>query len=200
MYRFFFKRGIDILIAAIVLLIASPFLLLVIVVLAFSNKGNVFFFQRRPGLNGELFKLVKFKTMLDLYDEHGKPLPDKDRITPMGRFIRKTSMDELPQLINVLKGDMSLVGPRPLLERYLSLYNDVQRKRHDVCPGITGWAQVNGRNALSWQQKFELDIYYVKNVSFKLDIKILVLTFVKIFKASDINASQATTMKPFEGN
>lgn len=200
MYKIVFKRVIDIVVAAIVLLVASPFLIFVIVVLAISNKGSVFFFQKRPGLNGDLFKLVKFKTMKDLYDEKGKPLPDKDRITPLGKFVRKTSMDELPQLINVLKGDMSLVGPRPLLERYLPLYNEVQKRRHNVKPGITGWAQVNGRNALSWQEKFSLDVYYVDNISFMLDMKILLLTFVKIFKTSDINASQATTMKPFEGN
>lgn len=200
MYLRFIKRWIDFLLAFIILVIVSPLFLGLIVLLAYFNRGNVFFYQNRPGKNEQLFGLLKFKTMLDLVDQEGNLLPDKDRITPVGKFIRQSSLDELPQLINVLKGDMSLVGPRPLLVKYLPLYNENQRRRHQVKPGITGWAQVNGRNTISWHQKFSLDLYYIDNVSFGLDLKILLLTFAKVFKGKDVNASQNTTMQPFNGN
>jgi undecaprenyl phosphate N,N'-diacetylbacillosamine 1-phosphate transferase len=200
MYTSVFKRVIDFVIALIILILLSPIIIGVILLLVMYNKGEVFFVQKRPGKNEDIFGLIKFKTMRDLFDFGGNPLPDKDRITPIGKFIRKTSMDELPQLINVLKGDMSLVGPRPLLIKYLPLYSDFQKRRHEVKPGITGWAQVNGRNAISWQKKFELDVYYVDHLSFVLDMQILFRTFIKVFKASDINGLEATTMKPFTGN
>ncbi len=163
------------------------------------NRGTPFFIQSRPGKNEKVFNLLKFKTMRDAYDENGKPLPDKDRITPVGAWVRKLSLDELPQLINVLKGDMSLVGPRPLLVKYLPLYNDEQKRRHDVKPGITGWAQVNGRNAINWNKKFELDIWYVDNISVVLDVKIFYLTIVKVFKREGVNVDQNNTMTPFNG-
>lgn len=200
MYQLFFKRLFDIVIATLVLIISMPLLILVIVLLAYYNKGKIFFFQKRPGLNEKTFQLIKFKTMKDAYGIDGNPLPDAERVTPIGKFVRKTSIDELPQLINVIKGDMSLIGPRPLLVKYLNLYNDFQKRRHEIKPGITGWAQINGRNAISWEERFALDVFYVDNVSLLLDLKILVLTFVKVFKGSDINASNATTMKSFEGN
>lgn len=199
MYRSVFKRGLDILFSLIILILLSPLIIGVIIVLALNNKGEVFFFQKRAGKNEKIFVLIKFKTMRDLFDSQGKLLLDKHRITPIGNLIRKTSIDELPQLINILKGDMSLVGPRPLLIKYLPLYTNFQKRRHEVKPGITGWAQVNGRNAISWQKKFELDVYYVENLSFALDVKILFLTFVKVIKGSDVNASNATTMQPFNG-
>lgn len=200
MYISVFKRVIDFVIALIVLILLSPIIIGVILLLVIYNNGEVFFVQKRPGKNEVIFGLIKFKTMRDLFDSEGNPLPDKDRITPIGKFVRKTSMDELPQLINVLKGDMSLVGPRPLLIKYLPLYSDFQKRRHEVKPGITGWAQVNGRNAISWQKKFELDVFYVEHLSFAMDVQILFLTFVKVFKGSDINASEVTTMSPFNGN
>jgi lipopolysaccharide/colanic/teichoic acid biosynthesis glycosyltransferase len=199
MYKLLFKRVIDLLIALIVIALVMPLLIIVIFLLALHNRGNVFFVQKRPGKNEKIFGLIKFKTMRDLFDSEGKPLPDKDRITPIGKFIRKTSIDELPQLFNVLKGDMSLIGPRPLLIKYLPLYSDFQKRRHIVKPGITGWAQVNGRNTISWQKKFEHDVYYVGHLSFMLDVKILFATFVKVFKAADINADKLTTMQPFNG-
>jgi len=199
MYKYVFKRGLDLLFALTILILLSPLIVGVIIVLALNNKGNVFFFQKRAGKNEKIFVLIKFKTMRDLFDSEGNPLPDKDRISTIGNFIRRTSIDELPQLINILKGDMSLVGPRPLLVKYLPLYSNFQRRRHEVKPGITGWAQVNGRNAISWQKKFELDVHYVENFSFVLDVKILFLTFIKVIKGSDINASNATTMQPFNG-
>ena len=163
------------------------------------NKGTPFFIQSRPGKNEKVFNLLKFKTMRDAYDENGKPLPDKDRITPVGAWVRKLSLDELPQLINVIKGDMSLIGPRPLLIKYLPLYNNEQKRRHDVKPGITGWAQVNGRNSIDWNKKFELDVWYVDNISAILDLKILYLTIVKVFKREGINVDQNNTMTPFNG-
>lgn len=165
-----------------------------------TTNGRPFFTQQRPGRHGKIFRLIKFRTMRDLYDENGNQLPDKYRITKIGRFIRSASLDELPQLINVLKGDMSLVGPRPLLVKYLPLYNSYQARRHEVRPGITGWTQVNGRNSLSWNEKFELDIWYIENISLLLDIKILWLTFSKVLKREGINAADAATMKPFNGN
>jgi lipopolysaccharide/colanic/teichoic acid biosynthesis glycosyltransferase len=182
------------------LLVLFPIILMIFFFLLLANKGLPLFFQDRPGKNNKIFRLVKFKTMNERKDTNGKLLPDKDRLTPIGRFIRSTSMDELPQLINVLKGDMSLVGPRPLLVKYLPLYNPQQARRHEVRPGITGWTQVNGRNSLSWNQKFELDIYYVDNLSFTLDIKILCLTIVKVFKREGISQSGEATMKAISGS
>jgi len=178
----------------------SPVLFGVSVVLIIVNKGTPIFYQQRPGKNGVIFKIIKFKTMNDKKDINGNLLPDRFRLTNAGRFIRSTSMDELPQLINVLKGDMSLVGPRPLLVKYLPLYNATQARRHDVKPGITGWTQVNGRNSVGWEHKFDLDIWYVDNISFKLDMKILWLTVLKVFKREGINAADAATMKPFTGH
>ena len=168
--------------------------------LAFANGSKVFFWQDRPGRNGKVFRLFKFKTMNDRTDATGKLLPDKDRLTGIGRFIRSTSMDELPQLINVLKGDMSLVGPRPLLVKYLPLYTPEQARRHEVRPGITGWTQVSGRNSLSWEEKFKLDVWYVDHLSFALDIKILWLTLIKVLKREGINQAGQATMEAFKGN
>lgn len=198
-YLKFIKPLGDFLVAFLLLLIAAPFLLLIVLCLSIANKGKVFFIQPRPGKHGHLFKLLKFKTMTDERNEHGVLLPDKDRITTVGRFIRSTSLDELPQLINVLKGDMSLVGPRPLLVRYLELYNDFQHRRHEVKPGITGWAQVNGRNAISWEDKFTFDVWYVDHVSFAVDLKILVKTITKVFRREGVNASENKTMTAFKG-
>ena len=199
MYQKYFKHLIDKLVALVVLLLASPVLLLVTVALWFANDGKPFFFQLRPGLKGKIFKIIKFKTMNDRKDANGIRLPDGDRITPVGRFVRKTSMDELPQLINVLKGDMSLIGPRPLLIEYLSLYNKRQSRRHDVRPGITGWAQVNGRNSVSWPVKFELDVYYVENVSLLLDMRIIYWTIRKVIKSEGISSATSATMEKFKG-
>lgn len=199
LYSGFLKPLSDFLIAFVVLLLLSPVLLLLIVLLGIFNKGSVFFFQERPGKNGKIFKVIKFKTMNDRKDADGKLLPDAVRLTKVGKFVRTTSLDELPQLINVVKGDMSLVGPRPLLVKYLPLYNAKQARRHEVRPGITGWAQVNGRNAISWEQKFELDVYYVDNLSLGLDIKIIYLTVLKVIKRSDINTDGVATTIPFTG-
>ena len=200
MYPQFFKPLIDKTIAGILLLLTLPITLLVSGLLYFYNDGKAFFFQLRPGLHGQIFRIWKFKTMNDRKNKQGQLLPDHERLTAVGKWVRKTSLDELPQLINVLKGDMSLVGPRPLLVEYLPLYNTRQRRRHEVKPGITGWAQVNGRNAISWQQKFEYDVWYVENISFFLDLKILWLTAMKVVKSEGINASQTTTMEKFTGN
>lgn len=200
MYPQFFKPLIDKTIAGILLLITLPITLLVSGLLYFYNDGKPFFFQLRPGLRGQIFRIWKFKTMNDSKNKQGELLPDHERLTAVGKWVRKTSLDELPQLINVLKGDMSLVGPRPLLVEYLPLYNLRQQRRHEVKPGITGWAQVNGRNAISWQQKFEYDVWYVENLSFFLDLKILWLTAMKVVKSEGINASQTTTMEKFMGN
>ncbi len=177
-----------------------PIILIVYFVLFWQNRGACFFIQKRPGKNGEVFKIVKFKTMNDKRDTEGNLLPDSERLTPIGKFIRKTSLDELPQLINVLKGDMSLVGPRPLLVEYLPLYNAEQRRRHEVKPGITGWAQVNGRNTISWEDKFKLDIWYVNHISFWLDMKILWLTIVKVFAREGISQQGQATMEEFKGS
>lgn len=193
------KPLFDKLFAALALLVTSPFLLIGIVALAIVNKGKVWFIQSRPGRNGRIFRVVKFKTMTDERDVNGNLLSDDVRLTPVGKFIRKTSMDELPQLVNVLKGDMSFVGPRPLLVEYLPLYNATQRRRHEVTPGITGWAQVNGRNAISWKQKFDYDVWYVDHQSFFLDLKILLLTVVKVFKAEGISGENTATMERFRG-
>lgn len=188
MYKHYFKRGIDCFVAFTILLIIWPILLAITIWLHFINKGaGAFFFQERPGKNEKIFKVVKFKSMTDERDEQGDLLPNKQRITKVGEFIRKTSIDELPQLFNVLKGDMALIGPRPLRVDYLPLYTERQRKRHDIRPGMTGWAQVNGRNTISWTKKFELDIWYVDHVSFSLDLKIVYLTIMKVLKRADIN-------------
>lgn len=201
MYKFFFKRVLDFSIVFCVLLLIWPILLLITVWLHFANKGaGAFFFQDRPGKGGKIFKVIKFKTMTDERDENGKLLPDADRLTKMGRFVRSTSIDELPQLINVLKGDMALIGPRPLLPQYLSLYSKEQARRHEVRPGITGWAQVNGRNAISWTKKFELDVWYVDHCSFLLDLKIFFLTIKKVFIREGISQEGQATMEFFNGH
>lgn len=200
MYTRFFKRFIDFIGALIILLLASPILLVSSLLLFFANSGKIFFVQKRPGLNSEIFKIIKFKTMNDKRDSNGELLPDDKRLTKIGYWVRKLSIDELPQMINVLKGDMSLVGPRPLLVDYLALYSDEQNRRHDVRPGITGWAQVNGRNTLEWKKKFEYDVWYVDNCSFWLDIKILFLTVAKVFKTEGISSEKSVTMERFLGN
>lgn len=199
MYRSFFKRLLDILIATIIFVIAFPLFVITTILLFIVNKGKPFFFQKRPGKNERIFSVVKFKTMTDEKDSSGKLLPDHLRTTGVGRFVRKTSIDEIPQLLNVIKGDMSLVGPRPLLVSYLPLYNEVQRRRHDVTPGITGWAQVNGRNTISWEKKFEYDVWYVDHYSFLLDVRIMLLTILKVFKREGINAEDTIPMRPFIG-
>ena len=182
------------------LVILSPLILLVALLLAIYNKGSgAFFKQERPGKDGKIFKVIKFKTMTDERGKDGSLLPDAERLTKVGQIVRSTSVDELPQLINVLKGDMSLIGPRPLLVEYLPLYDKEQAKRHNVRPGITGWAQVNGRNAISWEEKFKFDVWYVKNISFKLDLKILFLTVAKVFKREGISSKKSVTMEPFNG-
>jgi len=200
MYNLFFKRFIDFVISLFVLVILFPFILVVSLCLIVSNHGKTFFFQQRTGKNERFFKVIKFKTMTDEKDALGNFLPDAKRITTIGKFIRSTSLDELPQLINVLKGDMSLIGPRPLLIQYLPLYNKEQSRRHEILPGITGWAQVNGRNAISWQKKFEYDIWYVDHVSFLLDMKIFYLTIKKVFIREGINSESSATNDAFEGN
>jgi undecaprenyl phosphate N,N'-diacetylbacillosamine 1-phosphate transferase len=200
MYKSFFKRTIDFLAAFFALLLISPIFLLLILFLAIANDGKPFFVQRRPGKNGVVFSIIKFKTMNDRKDANGNLLPDADRLTKVGSFVRKTSLDEIPQLLNVVKGNMSLIGPRPLLVQYLPLYNDFQKNRHNVRPGITGWAQVNGRNAISWEKKFKYDVWYVNNISFVLDIKIVLLTIKKVFISEGINADNVATTEPFIGN
>lgn len=200
MYRVFFKRFLDILVSVIGLIIASPILIVVFCILGFQNKGSIFFFQERPGFRQKAFKIIKLKTMTDEKDADGKLLPDNQRITKAGKIIRRLSIDELPQLLNVLKGDMSLIGPRPLLFKYIPLYSEEQLRRHDVRPGITGWAQVNGRNSISWKQKFDFDIYYVDHLSFVLDVKILWLTFIKVIRTEGVNQTLDRPMQPFNGN
>jgi lipopolysaccharide/colanic/teichoic acid biosynthesis glycosyltransferase len=200
-YSRFFKRPIDFLLSLTALTVLSPLLLIVTLWLHFANKGGgAFFRQERPGKNARIFRVIKFKTMTDERDAEGRLLPDDKRLTRVGRFVRSTSIDELPQLINVLKGDMSLIGPRPLLVRYLPLYSAEQARRHEVRPGITGWAQVNGRNAISWGRKFELDVWYVDNLTLWLDIKTVFLTIRKVLVREGINSSVETTMEPFTGN
>ncbi|MEL7251482.1 MAG: sugar transferase [Bacteroidota bacterium] len=194
------KRLFDIFIAIVVLLISSPIFLVTCLLLMVQNSGTPFFLQQRPGRAQQPFFIIKFKSMNDKKDENGQLLPDIERMTAIGRWVRKLSIDELPQLINVLKGEMSLVGPRPLLMKYLPLYSDEQQRRHDVLPGITGWAQVNGRNSISWSKKFELDIYYVDHCSFELDLKILWMTVLKVLKREGINQSAARPMQPFNGD
>ena len=200
MYRLFFKRLLDLIVAIIMLLLLSPVFIAVFITLMVANRGKAFFYQSRPGLNEEIFKIIKFRSMNDKKDKNGNLLPDEDRLTKVGLFIRKTSLDEIPQLLNVLIGDMSLVGPRPLLISYIPLYNEHQKKRHLVKPGITGWAQVNGRNAISWQQKFAYDVWYVENCSFLLDCKILWMTLSKVLKREGISSSTSATMEAFKGN
>lgn len=199
MYRKVVKPIADFSAALIGLILLSPLFLLITLLLSIANNGKPFFFQLRPGMNGKIFKIVKFKTMNDKKDANGQLLSDAQRLTAVGRFVRKTSLDEIPQLINVLKCDMSLVGPRPLLTNYLHLYNDFQNRRHEVKPGITGWAQVNGRNAISWEKKFEYDVWYVEHISFILDLKILFKTMLKVIKSDGINAANAATIEPFNG-
>ena len=200
MYRKLIKPFLDLLVAFVALLFLSPFLLFFILLLSFANRGNPFFLQKRPGKKGEIFRIIKFKTMTDARDAEGNLLPDSQRLTATGKFVRKTSVDEIPQLINVLKGDMSLVGPRPLLPEYLKLYSPRQQKRHEVRPGITGWAQVNGRNAISWNRKLELDVWYVENLSFIVDLKIIWMTFLKVIKSEGVNTANMATTEPFNGN
>ena len=200
MYKNFIKPVIDFVLALVGFLFLSPVFVMVTIGLFFANDGKPFFFQLRPGKNGKIFKIIKFKTMTDKKDENGNLLPDADRLTKIGSFVRKASLDEIPQLLNVIKGDMSLVGPRPLLPKYLELYNDFQRRRNEVKPGITGWAQVNGRNSISWEKKFEYDVWYVDNVSFLLDIKILILTVLKVVKSEGINEQGQATSNEFKGN
>ncbi|QRE51696.1 sugar transferase, partial [Flavobacterium psychrophilum] len=187
MYKLFIKQIIDFLVSLVAVVILTPLLLIITIGLFFANNGKPFFFQLRPGKNGKIFKIIKFKTMNEAKDAQGNLLSDAERLTPIGKFVRKTSLDEIPQLLNVLNGDMSLIGPRPLLPQYLHLYNNFQNRRHEVKPGITGWAQVNGRNAISWDKKFELDVWYVDHISFSLDFKILYLTIIKVLKSDGIN-------------
>jgi lipopolysaccharide/colanic/teichoic acid biosynthesis glycosyltransferase len=199
MYKSTIKTLIDFIASLIVLLILSPLLIVVAVLLTLQNNGTPFFFQTRPGKNQKAFQIIKFKSMTDEKDKFGNLLPDHQRLTNFGKAIRKLSIDELPQLINVLKGDMSLVGPRPLLFKYISLFSKEQIRRHEVKPGITGWAQVNGRNSISWTRKFELDVEYVNQISLGLDIKILYLTILKVVKSEGVNQSEARPMEPFNG-
>lgn len=200
MYKIYLKRPFDFLAALFGLLILSPIFIIVTIALFFANQGKPFFFQERPGKDERIFKIIKFKSMNDKKDKDGNLLPDAERLTKVGSFVRKTSLDEIPQLINVLKGDMSLIGPRPLLPKYLPLYNEEQKRRHEVLPGITGWAQVNGRNAISWKQKFEYDVYYVNHLSLALDIKILLMTIKKVIKTEGVNQTKDRPMMPFDGN
>ena len=201
-YSHYIKRVVDFLAALLLLILLSPLMLAVIIVLHFANKGaGVFFAQDRPGKHERIFKALKFKTMTDERDADGHLLPDGDRLTPVGRFVRSTSIDELPQLINILRGDMSFIGPRPLLVQYLPLYSAEQHRRHNVTPGMSGWAQVNGRNTISWTRKFELDVYYVDHISLRLDLKILFLTIRNVLSRKDINTTDGTsaTMDSFNG-
>lgn len=200
MYKHFFKRLFDLMAALAAFLLLSPIFLVTTVLLAFANSGKPFFFQLRPGKSGRVFRIFKFKTMNDKKGSDGELLSDAERLTSIGRMVRQLSLDEMPQLLNVIKGDMSLVGPRPLLVEYLPLYNERQAKRHDVLPGITGWAQVNGRNTLDWYTKFEYDVWYVENASFWLDLRILTLTLKKVFIKEGINADNSATMEKFRGN
>lgn len=201
MYKHFLKRFFDFCISLTALFVLSPVLIVITLWLTIANKGaGAFFTQERPGKDGKIFKVIKFKSMTDERDESGKLLPDAQRLTKVGKFVRSTSIDELPQLINVLKGDMALIGPRPLLVQYLPLYSPEQARRHEVRPGITGWAQVNGRNTISWKEKFELDVWYVDNISLNTDIKIIFTTIKKVLHRADINSATAATMEAFNGN
>ena len=201
MYKHFFKRVFDFVISLIALICISPILLGVTIWLHFANKGaGAFFFQERPGKNAKIFKVIKFKTMTDERDSEGDLLPDEQRLTKVGKFIRSTSIDELPQLINVLKGDMALIGPRPLLVQYLPLYTEEQARRHEVRPGISGWAQCHGRNAISWSEKFKLDVWYVDHCTLWTDIKVIFITFKNVLMRKDINSATAATMEAFNGH
>lgn len=201
MYQHFFKRLIDFTLALLAIICLSPLLLIIIILLYFANEGaGVFFLQERPGYKGKIFKVIKFKTMNEKKGEDGKLLPDLLRITKVGKFVRATSLDELPQLFNVLKGDMALLGPRPLLKQYLPLYTPEQMRRHDVRPGISGWAQVNGRNNLTWGEKFKLDVWYVDHISFVLDVKIIFMTLMKVVKSESINNADTANKNITEAN
>ena len=200
MYKFFFKPLLDFVLSFLGLIISSPIFLVVFIALLFANKGKVFFLQNRPGKNGKIFKIIKFRTMNNKRDAHGNLLPDVERLTKIGKLVRKTSLDEIPQLINVLLGNMSLIGPRPLLPEYLPLYNDFQKKRHHIKPGITGWAQINGRNAVEWEKKFKFDVWYVENMSFFLDLQIMFLTLKKVLKLEGVNREGEATNIAFKGN
>lgn len=199
MYKGFVKGILDFVLALIGFCVLIPFFIILTILLAAANKGTPFFVQQRPGKNGKAFHVIKFKTMRDAIDARGEQLPDDQRLTKVGKWVRSTSLDEIPQLISVIKGDMSLVGPRPLLMEYVTLYSTAQKQRHEVKPGITGWAQINGRNAISWQQKFEYDVWYVKNLSFALDMKILLTTLIKVFKAEGISGKGVLTAEKFNG-
>jgi len=200
MYKLYFKRVFDIFLSMFLLIVFLPLTIIILIFQVFIYNTKVLFIQKRLGMYGEVFKIIKFKTLNDNKNIHGQLKSDEERITKFGGILRKYSMDELPQLINVLKGDMSFIGPRPLLPEYLNLYNNFQKRRHEVKPGITGWAQVNGRNAISWQKKFEYDVWYVDNISFWLDLKILFLTIKKVFKSEGISSSTSLTMEKFTGN
>ena len=201
MYKHFFKRFFDFWIALIALICISPILIVVTIWLHFANKGGgAFFTQERPGKDAKIFKVVKFKTMTDERDENGELLPDEDRLTKVGKFVRSTSIDELPQLFNVLKGDMALIGPRPLLVQYLPLYSPEQARRHEVRPGISGWAQCHGRNNISWTKKFELDVWYVDHISLLTDLKVIWITIMKVLKRADISQEGQATIEPFNGH
>ncbi|WP_405377624.1 sugar transferase [Nonlabens sp. Asnod3-A02] len=199
MYKNIIKPAGDFIIAFISLLILSPIFVLVALLIKIKTDGSIFFKQKRPGKNNKVFQILKFKTMTNDRDEKGELLPDADRLTTIGKLIRSTSLDELPQLLNVLKGDMSIIGPRPLLVKYIPLYTDFQSRRHDVKPGITGWAQVNGRNMITWEKKFELDVWYVDHISFLLDVKIVFKTIKKVINRKDINSATSATVETFEG-
>ena len=200
MYKIFFKPLLDFVLSLLGLIISSPIFLIVFIALLFANKGKVFFLQNRPGKNEKIFKIIKFRTMNNKRDAHGNLLPDVERLTKIGKLVRKTSLDEIPQLINVLLGNMSLIGPRPLLPEYLPLYNDFQKKRHHIKPGITGWAQINGRNAVEWEKKFKFDVWYVENLSFLLDLQIMFLTLKKVLKLEGVNREGEATNIAFKGN
>lgn len=200
MYKNFFKRIIDLILSTSALIVLSPVILIVAILLTISLKGNPFFIQSRPGKNTKVFHIIKFRTMLNTRDSFGNLLPDEQRLFGFGKIVRKLSLDEIPQLINVFLGQMSLIGPRPLLVRYLPLYTEEQNRRHDVRPGITGWAQVNGRNSISWEDKFKLDVWYVNNISFFVDIKILFLTIYKVVKKEGISSTEHATMEEFKGS
>ncbi len=200
LYKQIFKNSLDVIGASVLLIALSPIIVWVIILLAIANKGSVFFIQTRPGHRAIPFKIIKFKTMRDAFDDKGDPLPDALRLTKIGQFVRSVSLDELPQLINVVKGDMSLIGPRPLLMRYLQRYNSEEARRHEVKPGITGWAQVNGRNAISWEDKFKFDVEYVEKISFSLDVRILWMTVVNVLKRKGISSEEHVTMEEFMGS
>ena len=199
-YKIFFKPLLDFILSLLGLIISSPLFLIVFIALLFANRGKVFFLQNRTGKNEEIFKIIKFRTMNNKRDAHGNLLPDVERLTKIGKLVRKTSLDEIPQLINVLLGNMSLIGPRPLLPEYLPLYNDFQKKRHHIKPGITGWAQINGRNAVEWEKKFKFDVWYVENLSFLLDLQIMFLTLKKVLKLEGVNREGEATNIAFKGN